>query len=71
MIQRFAVGDLVHNIKTDEVGTVKELLLDTAHSPRYKVAVAKDTAKAGAHSDAQEAVWNETDLIHSSHKASS
>ena len=71
MIQQFGVGDLVHNIKTDEVGKVKELLLDTASETRYKVSVSKDPAKAGADAGASEAVWHESDLIPSSHKAAS
>jgi len=68
MIQRFAIGELVHNIKTDEVGKVRELLLDTSSATRYKVVVPKDPANIGVDDDTHEAVWQESDLIPSSHK---
>jgi hypothetical protein len=60
MIQRFNIGELVHNIKTDEVGKITELLLDTSRSPQYKFSLA----------DAKHAVWDESDLIPSTHTAS-
>jgi hypothetical protein len=68
MIQRFTIGELVHNIKTDEVGRVKELLLDTTSATRYKVSVPKDPANIAVHDETHEAVWHESDLIPSSHK---
>jgi hypothetical protein len=68
MIQRFTIGELVHNIKTDEVGTVRELLLDTASATRYKVVIPNDPANIGIDANTREAVWHESDLIPSSHK---
>lgn len=66
MLQQFKIGDLVHNIKTDELGTIEEIVIDTAHSPRYKVAL----PKLAAHPTTHDVVWDESDLIHSSHKSS-
>ena len=68
MIQHFAIGELVHNIKTDEVGKVKELLLDTEGPTRYRVLLAQDLAQPIAATGGKEALWNEDDLIASSHK---
>jgi hypothetical protein len=68
MIQRFTIGELVHNIKTDEVGTVKELLLDTSSATRYKVVVPNDPTTIGIDANTREAIWPESDLIPSSHK---
>jgi hypothetical protein len=68
MIQRFTIGELVHNIKTDEVGKVRELLLDTGSATRYKVAVPKDPANVALNDETREAVWDESDLIPSTHK---
>jgi hypothetical protein len=69
MIQRYTIGELVHNIKTDEVGRVKELLLDTSSETRYRVVVPKDPAFIAVDDETHEAVWHESDLIPSSHKA--